>query len=308
MGENQTTCHFFQPNIDTSAMKLTSTTKLSAAAVAAGLILWAPGARAVVTYSVGDLLVGFHTDSGIGSGTSFVLNLGPATNYKNNPLALPPMPDIGATLTNTYGATWFSRTDLYWGIAAVRDASAGGPNIVVNGDPRATIYISKEASATGSSVPWNLGSGSITISTATSIASMQGASGSDTSLSGGFEGSTEAAGTGGFGVLQDKSTTINDWSEFNPVNGTAFGTLSGGVQGALGGGPIEYLDLYRVIGRESATADPNDPVGQGRYITTFTINSAGIISAIPEPSSALFLGLAAMVPLLRRRRATTSLS
>jgi hypothetical protein len=137
---------------------------------------------------------------------------------------------------------------------------------------------------------------------------MQGASGSDTSLSGGFEGSTEAAGTGGFGVLQDKSTTINDWSEFNPVNGTAFGTLSGGVQGALGGGPIEYLDLYRVIGRESATADPNDPVGQGRYITTFTINSAGIISAIPEPSSALFLGLAAMVPLLRRRRATTSLS
>ena len=122
-------------------------------------------------------------------------------------------------------------------------------------------------------------------------------------MSGGFEGATEAAGTGGFGVLQDEGNVINDWHEFNPVGGTAYGTLSGGVQGALGGGAVEYLDLYRVIGRADAAANPNDPVGAGRYITTFSINAAGIITTIPEPTSTLFVGLSGLVPVLRRRRA-----
>lgn len=285
-------------------MKLKSTNKLTTA-VLAGLVLGAPSASAVVTYAVGDLLLGFHTDADTGSGTAFVLNLGPATNYKSNALSTPPVNDIGTVLSNTFGLGWFSRNDVYWGIAAVRDSAAGGPNTVVNGDPKATIYISRDAFAPGSSSPWDLGAGSTTVSTATSIASAQGATGIDTGLSGGFEGSSEAAGTGGFGVLQEEGTVINDWHEFNPVNGTAFGTLSGGVQGALGGGPVEYLDLYRVIGRASASADPNDPVGQGRYITTFTINSAGIIGTIPEPTSALFLGLSAVLPFLRRRRAAS---
>jgi PEP-CTERM motif len=278
-------------------MKLHSITKLSA--VLAGCVLGTQSAPTAVTYAVGDLLMGFHTEAGQGSGTSFVLNLGQATNYRTAPTTLPPMSSIGPILESTFGLGWFSRNDLYWGIAAVRDAAAGGANTVVNGDPRATIYISMSASAPGNSVPWNLGAGSTTISTATSIATMQGASGSDLALSGGFEGSAEAAGTGGFGGLQDEGTFINDWHEFNPVGGSAFGTLSGGIQSALGGGPVEYLDLYRVVGRASAG---DDPVGQGRYITTFSINSAGIVSAIPEPASILLLGLAMAAPLLRRRR------
>ena len=275
----------------------------AAIAVAAGLFLGANSSSAAVTYSVGDLLLGFHTDAGTGSGTSFVVNVGSAASYKTNALTVPSVTDIGSVLASTYGNNWFSRTDLYWGIAAVRDSAAGGPNTVVNGDAKATIYISRPASAPGASAAWSLASGSTVISSATSIATMQGATGADLSLSGGFEGATEATGTSGRGVLQDEGTTINSWDEFNPVNGSAFGgILTGGIQGPLGTGTTAYLDLYRVVGRTSPSATPNDPAGEGRYITTFTLNSQGIIGTVPEPGSVLLLGLGGAAALLRRRR------
>jgi len=273
------------------------------ALTALGLAFASQTSHAAVTYATGDLLLGFHTNAGTGSGTSFVLNLGPAATYKENAFASPLVNDIGGILSNTFGDAWFTRQDLYWGLAGVRDAAAGGPNTVINGDPKATIYISRAATAPGISSPWVLASGSTVISTATSIATMQGATGSDLSLSGGFEGALEAPGTNGFGVLQDEGTFINSWDEFNPIGGPAFGgILTGGVQGAFGSGPEAYLDLYRVIGRPSASANPNDPAGEGRYITTFTLNSQGIIGTVPEPTSTLLLGLGSAAVLLRRRR------
>jgi hypothetical protein len=275
----------------------------TAIAVAAGLILGASSSSAAVTYAVGDLLVGFHTAAGTGSGTSFVFNLGSAASYKNSPGTGPLVNDISGVLIATYGSNWFSRNDLYWGIAGVRDYASGGVNTVVNGDAKATIYISRAASAPGASTAWSLASGSTVISAATSIGSMQGASGNDLTLSGGFEGATEAAGTSGRGVLQDEGTTINSWDEFNPIGGAAFGNiLTGGLQGPLGTGTTAYLDLYRVVGRTSASATPNDPAGAGRYITTFTLNSQGIIGTVPEPGSVLLLGLGGAAALLRRRR------
>lgn len=295
-----------KPPVHTHFRRTAATSARHSAAIAAVVTLMsAPLSEAVVTYSVGDLLLGFHTDGGEGSGTSFVINLGPAVNYRDNAYSTPPVNDVGTVLTNTFGAGWYNRSDLYWGIAAVRDSAGGGPNTVVNGDAKATIYVSTTASAPGESTPWTLASGSTVVSVANSIATMQGATGSDLSLSGGFEGAPEAPNTGGRGVLQNEGTFINSWDEFNPIGGNAFGNiLTGGVQGAFGTGqPLTYLDLHRVVGRENANATPNDPAGQGRYITTFTINSAGIIGTVPEPTSALLLGLAGAAALLRRRRA-----
>ncbi len=277
----------------------------AAIAVAAGLFLGANSSSAAVTYSVGDLLLGFHTAAGTGSGTSFVVNIGSAASYKITPGAVPAVTDLSAVLTSTYGSNWFSRTDLYWGIAGVRDNASGGPNTVVDGDAKATIYISRAASAPGASTAWSLASGSTVVSSATSIVTMQGASGSDLTLSGGFEGSTEASGTSGRGVLQDEGTTVNSWDEFNPIGGAAFGgILTGGIQGPLGTGTTAYLDLYRVVGRTSASASPNDAAGAGRYITTFSLNSQGIIAAtaVPEPGAGLAAALVVCGAILRRRR------
>jgi hypothetical protein len=265
-----------------------------------GVTLAAGSASAAVIYNPGDLLLGFHTAAGQGSGSSYIFNLGPAHEYRDNPTKLVTSSDLSVDLTATFGANWFSRTDLFWGIAAVRDPSGSGGNTVVNGDPKAAIYISKDTQTPGGSAPWNLAASSATnsaetISVATSINTMQG----------GFAGKTETATSGGRGTVQNEDTTINSWDEFNPIpSGAAFGGfLTGGVQAPLGGGAVESLDLYRLLGRTATTATPNTAPGAGSYVTTFTINSSGIVTtAVPEPTSALLLGLGIAATALRRRR------
>jgi hypothetical protein len=286
-------------------IKSSPTVRLVASAIlAAGVLLSAPQASAAVTYATGDLLVGFHTASGQGSGISFVFNLGPAVHYRDNAYTTPLVNDIGGILSSTFGANWFSRSDLYWGIAAVRRASGAGSADVVNGDPRNTLYLSRSASGAGLSEPWTLPSASTISSTATNISAAQGANGTlpDT-VTGGFEGSLDAPGTFGFGTLQDEGSINNSWDEWNPIGGAAFQTLAGGIQGPFGGaGSQKFLDVYRMQGVSSASATPNDPIGQGRYVTTFSINESGIITTIPEPTGALLTALGLAIPVLRRRR------
>ena len=283
-------------------MKLSIPFKFLCAALCAGGL--GPGAQrtaAAVVYNPGDLLLGFHATAGTGANASYVFNLGPAHEYRTNPTQLVTSNNLSVDLSATFGAGWFGRTDLFWGIAAVRDPAGSGPNTVVNGDPRAAIYISKETISPATSLAWDLPAdggdptkSSPTISVANSISGMQIA----------FTGRTETATSGGRGTVQLEDATINSWDEYNPIpNGAAFGgILTGGVQASLGGGTLEYLDLYRVLGRTSASATPDSGAGDGVYVTTFSINAAGLVTAVPEPTSALLLGLGVAVSALRRRR------
>ena len=264
-----------------------------------GVALATGSASAAVIYNPGDLLLGFHTAAGTGAGSSYVFNLGPAHEYKTAPTKLVTSSDLSVDLTATFGSNWFSRTDLYWGIAAVRDPSGSGFNTVDFGDPKAAIYISKDTGSPGSSTSWNLAASSATnsaetISVANSINTMQG----------GFAGKAETVNSGGRGIVQNEDATNNSWDEFNPIpSGAAFGGfLTGGVQAPLGGGAVEFLDLYRLLGRTAATATPNTAPGAGSYVTTFSITSSGIVTAVPEPTSALLLGLGVAATALRRRR------
>lgn len=261
----------------------------------------AQSAAAAVVYNPGDLLLGFHATAGVGANSSYVFNLGPAHEYRTSPNKLVTNNNLSVDLSATFGAGWFARTDLFWGIAAVRDPAGSGPNTVVNGDPRAAIYISKETISPATSLAWDLPAdggdptkSSATISVANSISGMQS----------GFTGKPETATSGGRGTVQPEDVTINSWDEFNPIpNGAAFGgILTGGVQAPLGGGAVEYLDVYRLLGRSSTSAIPNSGAGDGLYVTTFAINAAGLVTAVPEPTSALLLGLGVAASALRRRR------
>lgn len=264
-----------------------------------GVALATGSASAAVIYNPGDLLLGFHTTAGTGAGSSYVFNLGPAHEYKTAPTKLITSSNLSVDLTATFGSNWFSRTDLYWGIAAVRDPSGSGSTTPLNGDPKAAIYISKDTISPSSSTAWNLAASSTTesaetISVANSINTMQG----------GFAGKTETVNSGGRGTVQNEDAINNSWDEFNPIpSGAAFGGfLTGGVQAPLGGGAVEFLDLYRLLGRTAATATPNTAPGAGSYVTTFAITSSGIVTAVPEPTSALLLGLGVAATARRRRQ------
>jgi hypothetical protein len=186
---------------------------------------------------------------------------------------------INTDLNNTFGIGWYERSDVYWGIAGVRDPAAGGPNTVVNGDAKATIYVSRIADAgAGTSVPWVLASGPTVISAATSVSTMQfgfnTTNGNDVITP--ETQRTPTPSSNGRGTVQGTGD-INNWSIFNPVGGPAFGSvLTGGVQAPLGRGvAASWLDLYRIMGRASAAATPNTPLGQGLLVGSFSLNAAG---------------------------------
>jgi hypothetical protein len=234
---------------------------------------------AQMTFTPGDILLGFQASGGDGSSNTYVYNLGAGTGFRDG-TTTGLIATIAGDLNDTFGLGWYGRSDLYWGIAGVRDQSAGGPNTVVNGDSKATIYVSRIAATPGTSTPWVLASGPTVISSATSIATMQfgfnTTNGNETITPQNQRTPTPAS--NGRGTVQGTGD-INNWSVFNPIGGPAFGNiLTGGVQAALGtGGTQAYLDFYRIIGRESTSATPNTPAGQGLLLGTFSINAAGEI-------------------------------
>jgi len=231
-----------------------------------------------MTYAPGDILVGFQATGGDGSSNTYVYNLGAGVGFRDG-TTTGLIATLATDLNNTFGVGWFGRNDVYWGIAGVRDPSAGGPVGVVNGDPKATIYVSRTAATgAGSSTPWVLASGPTVISAATSVSSMQfgynTTNGSDTITA--ENQRTPTPSSNGRGTVQGTGD-INNWSIFNPVGGPAFGSvLTGGVQAPLGGeGTEKWLDLYRIQGRSSASATPNTPLGEGLLVGAFSINAAG---------------------------------
>lgn len=250
----------------------------SASLLVAGL---AGQSRAQMTYVPGDIILGFQATGGDGSSNTYVYNLGAGVGFRDG-TTTGLIANLGTDLAGTFGVGWFARNDVYWGIAGVRDPSAGGPVGVVNGDPKATIYVSRSAAGgPGSSTPWVLASGPTVISAATSVASMQFGyntiNGSDVITP--DTQRTPTPGSNGRGAVQGTGD-INNWSVFNPVGGPAFGNvLTGGVQAPLGaGGATQWLDLYRIMGRSSVSATPNTPLGQGLLVGSFSINAAGEVS------------------------------
>ena len=252
---------------------------------AIGFAMPAAPACAQMTYTAGDLLLGFQATAGDGSSSTYVYNLGAGTGFRSH-TSTGQIANLKADLDTIFGEGWYGRNNIYWGIAGVRDPAGSGPNTVVNGDPRAAIYLSKAASIPGTSTAWDLPASSATsspttISVASSIATMQGGfltiTGETTVTP--LNRRTPTANSNGRGTEQ-LTSDINSWDEFNPVAGAAFGGyLTGGVQGQLGSANAQtHLDLYRLLGRSSASATPNTPVGDGLLVGTFSITAQGLVT------------------------------
>lgn len=265
-----------------------------------GCILPLQGA---VNFVPGDLLVGFQATGGIGAGSTYVYNAGPAANLRDYP-SPGAIANLATDLSATFGPNWYARTDLYWAAGGVRDNAAFGPtaSAVVNGDAARTIYASKETVAPGTSSPHANFTAPTVNTTATRMIDSQ----LGFTTTNGTTPRDATAGSSGNGVVQGIND-INSWSSRVPVLTAPWTTMPLTVQGNFGtSNSLTYLDLYRAMSDNSGLPGVVEPTATGVFVyqSTLSIDPAGTISAVPEPKGVL-LALGGLMVLLRRSRVTS---
>jgi hypothetical protein len=270
-------------------MKQTKYTKVALLALACAFAVGAAPKAEAVSYTDGDLFLGFRATSGTGSTITYLINIGQGSIYRDATSTFNlSIGDIGQDLSDTFG-TWTSNANLKWGVF-------GAYALDTNGNDTNTLYASKAESPVGTvGVSWNRRSDSAQAGSQAKVQNLV------LGYLGDPEGSTANS---NFGVLMNTSQS-NDWSEFMPGGGqstasTAFAVYSTAFEGNFGNGTAgTRLDLFQL--KSGATT-------AGTYEGTFAINDAGQVSfqVVPEPASAAMLGLGTvMLGFVRRRQKAT---
>ena len=237
-------------------------------------------------FNDGDLILGVRASSGTGSTKNVFFNIGSATALRDNG-DLGQVGSIGTTLTEVFGANWFSRTDLYFGAIANLSASATsgfGSASPVNGDPSRTFYISVPTSSPGSST---LVPESSYVSAALGSAGTK-LSGLEQMLVGSGGAAALEQRVDGTAVLDQGTQPVqwnNSWTAWNPIPGAAFDIFSGGILQSFGkGGSTVNVDIQRILATNTG-ANPTGVQGGGTYESTISISNTGTITAfVPPPS------------------------
>ena len=263
-----------------------------------GSAMAASSAMGAFTFTNGDLVLGFQATSGTGSTKNVFFNLGSGVAVRDNP-TIGSLGNISTTLSSVFGANWYSRSDVYFGV--IGNLNGGSPTgfpgtAAVNGDPSRTFYLSTPTV--------DVAQGQLIAAAAYPSASLGSAS---TKFSG-----TEAILPGlnteadGAAILDQTNSPVqwaNGWSAWNPTPGAAYDTFTGGIQQNFGKlTDSTYVDIQRVLATNTGSSQIG-VVGGGTYETTLSIGSNGSISLIPEPSTSLLAAFAGLTLTFRRRRA-----
>ena len=215
-------------------------------------------------YTNGDLLLGFRATGGMGSTQTYLVNIGQASTYRDatGPITLNSIGNIGTDLAATYGANWFDRSDLFWGIA-------GGITPAVASDNNNTLYATREQTPFGSpTTPWDRRSNSQQSSTNTQIAGLK-----NSFVSGNY---SVTANSSISSIIP--TSDANSWEDFNDGI-LSFGAWNGGIEGTFANSSEgTALELHRM----ASSSTPGLP---GTHEGTFTINDSGVITFTPAASN-----------------------
>lgn len=215
-----------------------------------------------------DLLLGVQAVGGTGASQNLFFKLGNTVTIKNTPNQ-GVVGTIATDLSATFGANWFERTDLYFGVFGNR--SNLSPTLdpgTAPQEPGSTAYLSVQTTAAGAAnLRPQFGTSSLG-GACTRYAGLKGV------LRGTTPGNTDTftATASGATIMDEAIHAVswnNSWTHWNPVPGAAFLSFTGGIQNNFGK-PISVtevlVDIQRMV--------PNAPT---TYVTTVGINSSGQI-------------------------------
>jgi hypothetical protein len=250
---------------------------------------------AVLTYTPGDLFLGFRSSA---STTDYLINIGQASIYRDAAPGTSFQLTIGTIapdLVAVFGSNWnsASRPDLFWGVA-------GSPaNVAAGGDATNTLYATAAEVPFGTPAPSPASPGTNSAQAAPAN-KMLNLSTNYTLAGDSANGVSPAINPAG---LRQDGTVAGSWASFmggtQAFTGNSFSYFAGGIEGNFSAGEEgTAIDLFRIS---------KNPGGVASLAGTFTINDTGLVTyavaAVPEPTSGALLCIGgALVGLARRRR------
>ncbi|HSI16017.1 MAG TPA: PEP-CTERM sorting domain-containing protein [Chthoniobacter sp.] len=254
---------------------------LTALLVLAGAGMATQSAQAAMSYTQGDILIGFRATSGTGSTLNYVIDVGQSI-FSAAPGATVDLGNFGADLSGSslgFGSTWFTRNNVKWGVFGS----------TASGDIASTLYAGVQELPVGTQAtgyPTDTSANQNTTLSAINQAAARYAT----------AGTAANAANATFQNTSDS----NHYSQFLS-GGNWFGPFASSSFESTLNGTTKAIDLFR------ETPDNVTPgTLTGTYVGRFVIDSTGELTftkAVPEPSTLTALaGGAALLGLVRRRR------
>jgi len=248
------------------------------------LAAFSPQAQAAqVIYNTGDLLLAFRASAGQGQNESLLVNIGPSGTFTGagaNDVINLSLGNLGTDLVNQFGANWHERTDLSWSVFGANNPAVTTAELFAS---RAQLTFGTNATA------WpGISNNANRVTTRSAIVSVANAF----DLLDATTNSTVAA-------LQTNSSDVSSYSRQVTFGSFDFGTVSQwtNIEGNFGAGS-EALNLFRVL--SSTTNLGKFTISEAGQVT---FNGTAVdITAVPEPSKALFGMMGTGALFLRRRR------
>ena len=242
-----------------------SHSKMAILALASVALLTPVVHGATITPNIGDVIVGFRAAANPGQTLNYEVDLGPVTQfYGLTPGQVVNFPGVSPVdLSATYGGSWITRTDLFWGAIATAGRASAYSNATLN-VPAGTLW----ATVPNCGTAWNRGTtfaqknASSAIETAFVAGSpLSGA----TSTANSTEGTVISASLAGSWTLQDQKTAGTSFGYFNPT--------------------IDNFEGTNVVASQVYELQPGS--GAGTYLGDLYLDATGMHFRAAAPTAAI---------------------
>jgi hypothetical protein len=283
-------------------MKLTTQFKTGMLALVCGA-LYAPMAQAA--YTTGDLLLAFRSTNS--TANTFVVDIGQASTYRDSTGTINVTGNLGSTLnaglTAAFGSSWNTDNGLYMGIL-------GGSQTALTGDGTGNVsYVGKVGTGVSTDATYGTIPGGSRTGMATNILDFSNNASGNGSFNTFVSNAANSANVSlGGNAAVIATSNNNDYTDYINTGYYTALPLAGPELLVANGLTGSKLDLFRILGNVTGATDAPSGNGVSQFQGSFSINSSGAVSfdsgvtAAPEPSRFVLLGLGLSGCLLRRRR------